>query len=154
MLIKLYNKSLVPFRMYYIYNGKKIYKKKINIKENEEVEIRFDELQNINKFFLSSYKFLYSLGIADSNSDSANLVVNKDVFVVKYKPISNDEIINFEINSDFDLICNTSCEIERSERTNNNPRISCIKAVILLVILLLFFVGLTFLCFWIANHPF
>lgn len=154
MRVKLNNNSNIPFRFYLLCNGKKIYKKKIKIESGNEVEIHFDELQNMRKGFLLFYKFLYSLGIADSNSDSANLVVNNDVFVVKYNVLSYEDLINFTIDKELNLTCDKNCTIETNIRENSNPKISSVKAIILLSILLVFIIGLTILCFWIAGHPF
>ena len=101
--------------MYFVKNGKKIYKHKIKTLDEEYLEIHFDEMKNMNKIFLFLYRLLFCIAYTDSNDNTANMIINEDVFVAK---INCKEIkqVNFTIDEKMNLSCDNDALILCNER--------------------------------------
>lgn len=153
MKIKLINNSNISFRMYFVKNGKKIYKHKIKTLDEEYLEIHFDEMKNMNKIFLFLNRLLFCIAYTDSNDNTANMIINEDVFVAKIN-CKGIEQVNFTIDEKMNLSCENDALILCNERKNDNPRMSSIKALLYISALVVILVAIIALAFYLAGGPF
>lgn len=153
MKLTLINNSKINYRMYIVKNGKKIFKKKINVENNDCIEIHFDELKNMNKIFLGMNRLLFGLANCDSNGDAANLVVNNDVYVAKLNCGDIDELV-FSIDEKNILSCNENVQIFNNARKNDNPRTAPVKSFFYIMMLLIILCAVIALAFYLAGGPF
>ncbi|MCR5706106.1 MAG: hypothetical protein K6G48_04865 [Acholeplasmatales bacterium] len=153
MRIKCINKSNISYRIYVEKNGKKYYKKNIDTKVGDIVNIHFDEMKNMNKWLLFINRLLFTLSFSDGNDKASNLIVNEDAFVVEYKCNGDDNLI-FTMSENGELASNVDAMILKSDCINPNPRLRPIASIIYIILLLLILVGIIALAFYFAGGPF
>jgi hypothetical protein len=153
MRIKCINKSNISYRIYIEKNGKKYYKKNIDAKVGDIVNIHFDEMKNMNKWLLFINRLLFAVSFSDGNDKASNLIVNEDAFVVEYKCNGDDNLI-FTMSENGELASNVDAKILKSDCVNPNPRLRPIAAIIYIILLLLILVGIIAFAYYFAGGPF
>lgn len=154
MKCKVLNLSSTRFRIYYVYKGKKFFKKNIKVNNGDSLEIHFDEMRNVNKLSLACCRLLMGLAGANPNSDEANQIVNNDVFIAKVDDVNNESIYTFSIDHDYKLTCDKQAMITYNDRKNRNERQSSFKAFLLIGLGFVFLGFVIWLSFFIAGKPF